>query len=164
MESMQNQGRLSILYENSNKTAAEVCEIVGAEWSAFFARSCRLIDLYRGSESDAGKLVACWTRKWTTSLSFSMRPASSQQQRCGTDHPFRGALAQTQLRQQLRQRLSLGGTDTLAQTNLSPSQQANLRGPRRCHDRIFSRSCPGNLLDYRTVILAALMLLPASTL
>lgn len=27
------------------------------EWSAFFARFCRLIDLYRDSESDAGKLV-----------------------------------------------------------------------------------------------------------
>jgi hypothetical protein len=36
-ESMQNWGRLSILYENSDKTAAEVCEIVGVGRKRFFA-------------------------------------------------------------------------------------------------------------------------------
>jgi hypothetical protein len=33
---MQNLGRLSILYENSDKTAAEVCEIVGVGRKRFF--------------------------------------------------------------------------------------------------------------------------------
>jgi hypothetical protein len=34
---MQNRGRLSILYENSDKTAAEVCEIVSVGRKRFFA-------------------------------------------------------------------------------------------------------------------------------